>query len=210
MRRSFLLLLLTSALLLPQATARARYSAVADRSDDRQLPAFLQPPTVKQNLLLDLSTASVNGNIPFSLTYERVLDPDLSWQVSPNISSGGTTADNYFSTGARLAVDYWFHADFWPHPEPALLGWFAGPQVGVGIYRHHWTDGLGNGHDDSSSGLSAGALGGYQWIFHPGLTARAYAQVDAIGWDSAAGTVSVGAYAGATALSLHAAVGWSF
>jgi hypothetical protein len=172
---------------------------------ERPLPEFLQPPEVQQQVLADLGSGSL------SVIYERAYGREFSWQVSPYFWGGAYTSQNYTtSTGVKLGGDWWLHQDFWPHPETALLGWWAGPQVSLNNWHNHWTDGAGGAHDETANSASVGVQGGYQWVFHPGLTARLYAQVDALGWDLTHSSTWVGGYNGIGPLTPHAAVGWSF
>ena len=213
MRKPLVLLLLTPALLLPlalPAKAKARVrpkerAEVNQSSDDRQLPAFLEPPTVKQTVLLDLSESGYSG---LGVLYDRALGLRNSVNAGIAVAGSGVPSNYWTSVELKAGYSWWIHKDFWPHPDRPLLGWFVGPELKVNLVRWH-LDWGGGSYDSSGAYVGGAAVGGYQWIFQPGLTARAYAEAGYLG-GGLNGQYGYNVGYGGAFVGGHLAVGWSF
>lgn len=204
MRQSLVLFLLTPALLLPLAFP-ARAQAWTQERDERPLPAFLQPPTVKQNLLLDLSESGYGG---LGVLYDRALGYRNSINAGIAVAGAGPPSNYWTSLDLKLGYSWWIHKDFWPHPDRPLLGWFVGPELKVNLVNWH-LDAGNNSYNNSGTYVGGAAVGGYQWIFQPGLTARAYAEAGYLG-GGLNGQYGYSVGYGGPFVGGHLAVGWSF
>ncbi|HTB34914.1 MAG TPA: hypothetical protein VK842_08630 [bacterium] len=174
-----------------------------------RLPEFIQPPDKDphQQVLLDVSESGYGG---VGALYDYSLDHLHSLEGGINFAGNGLPGDYWTVSGVKAAFNFWIPADFWPHPSARLLGWFAGPELRLDYVNWHYDWG-GGSYNSGATYFGAGAQGGYQWIFHPGLTARLYAQADYL-----AGTLNgpsgspAGPGFGGVTVGGHAAVGWSF
>ena len=173
-----------------------------------QLPEFIQPPagTEHQQVMLDAGETSYGAA---GVLYEASLTPANSVEAGVNVTGNGLPSDYFSATGLKAGFHWWIPRDFWPHPTTRLLGWFAGPEIQADFVSWHYNY-AGNGRDSYGTFFGGGAEGGYQWIFHPGLTARLYVEADYLAGnlDGLPGAPGVGY--GGLAVGGHAAAGWSF
>jgi hypothetical protein len=172
------------------------------------LPEFIQPPaqSLRQQVLLDAGETSYGA---IGALYEASLSPANSVEAGVNFTGNGLPSDYFSASGVKAGFHWWIPQDFWPHPQARLLGWFAGPEIQADFVSWHYQY-TGSGRDSYGTFFGGGAEGGYQWIFHPGLTARLYAEADYLAGnlDGLPGAPGVGY--GGLAVGGHAAVGWSF
>jgi|GEM_PF-2495468 len=209
MRHTLVAMLLVPALLLPLA-AQAKPKAKpkprpAARQEGPRLPEFLQPPVVKQNVLLDLSESGYGG---LGVLYDRAVGMQNS--INGGVALAGSGGPNNYWTSVELKAGYswWIHKDFWAHVDRPLLGWFAGPVLKVDLVNWHLAWG-GGSYNSSGAYFGGAAQGGYQWLFKPGLTARLYAEAGYMA-GSMDNLYSQSIGYGGPFVGAHLAAGWSF
>lgn len=207
--RKFAVLLTFCALALQplaaQARPRARAAYRGEDSSGVRLPEFIQPPATQQSLLLDLSESGYGG---IGAIYDRALGMANSINVGLAGSGSGTSNNYWTSVEVKVGYSWWIQKDFWPHPRRPLLGWFVGPVLKLDNVNWHLDWGNGNANYNGTY-FGGGAQGGYQWVFHPGLTARVFADAGFLG----GGLSNQYGYSpgfGGPYVGGHAAVGWSF
>jgi hypothetical protein len=172
-----------------------------------RLPEFIDPPENRdQQLLVDLSQSGYGS---LGLLYDYALSSEHSLEFGLSAAGNGPSNNYWSAYGAKFAFNFWLQQDFWEHPNEPLLGWYLGPEVVATAVDWHY-DYAGNSYNTGAGYLGGGGQLGYQWIFHPGLTARAFVEADYQGGNLDGVNGAPGPGYGGFNVGGHAAVGWSF
>jgi hypothetical protein len=183
--------------LLP-ALAQAKTHQAAARSHSSDSGSFVdEPESVQQDVFLSIN--DLNYDIPrIEAGYEHSIGSKYSWTGALVLRPDNGIGWSYTELGLDGSFRWWI-ASYLPGKEShALHGIYVGPKLFLRDYTFSYDIG-GTSYSTSALGAGLGAEAGYQYIFRPGLLARAGLETGFIGTNSAnfnAGAPDIG-YSGA-------------